>query len=76
MIKGPTDPRGRDVYICEICVGNAMQIIKQNSIASQSRSVSKIKSNLTPVGIKKFLDEYVIGQERAKKSLAVAVYNH
>ena len=76
MIKGPTDPRGREVYICEICVGNAMQIIKQNSIASQSRSVSKIKSNLTPVGIKKFLDEYVIGQERAKKSLAVAVYNH
>ena len=76
MIKGPTDHRGKDVYICEICVGNAMQIIKQNSLSTQNKSVSKIKSNLTPHGIKKFLDEYVIGQDMAKKSLAVAVYNH
>ncbi|KAA0208402.1 MAG: ATP-dependent Clp protease ATP-binding subunit ClpX [Ignavibacteriaceae bacterium] len=75
MIKGPADYNGNDVFICEICVGDAMQIIKQNSY-SQNKTVSKVKSNLTPHGIKKFLDEYVIGQNNAKKSLAVAVYNH
>lgn len=76
MIKGPSDHNGRDVFICEICVGNAMQIIKKNTLYSSTKSINKVRSNLTPQSIKKFLDDYVIGQERAKKSLAVAVYNH
>ncbi len=76
MIKGPSDHNGREVFICEICVGNAMQIIKKNTIFSSTKSINKVRSNLTPLSIKKFLDEFVIGQERAKKSLAVAVYNH
>lgn len=76
MIKGPSDHNGKDVFICEICVGNAMQIIKKNTIYNTTKSINKVRSNLTPHSIKKFLDEYVIGQDRAKKSLAVAVYNH
>jgi len=76
MIKGPSDHNGKDVFICEICVGNAMQIIKKNTIYSSAKSINKVRSNLTPQAIKKFLDEFVIGQDRAKKSLAVAVYNH
>ncbi|MBN1633751.1 MAG: ATP-dependent Clp protease ATP-binding subunit ClpX [Ignavibacteria bacterium] len=76
MIKGPTDVAGKSSYICEICVSNALQIIKMNNESVTSKSVNKLKSNFTPLGIKEFLDEYVIGQERAKKSLAVAVYNH
>jgi ATP-dependent Clp protease ATP-binding subunit ClpX len=76
MIKGPTDVAGKSSYICEICVGNALQIIKMNNESVTSKSVNKLKSNFTPLGIKEFLDEYVVGQERAKKSLAVAVYNH
>lgn len=76
MIKGPEDITGKPVFICEICVGNAMQIIKLNIANSSNKSIDKLKTNFTPVGIKAFLDEYVIGQDRAKKSLAVAVYNH
>jgi ATP-dependent Clp protease ATP-binding subunit ClpX len=76
MIKGPTDHNGKTVYICEVCVGNAMQIIKINSIKTLDKSVEKLRTNVTPPSIKKFLDTFVIGQERAKKSLAVAVYNH
>lgn len=76
MIKGPSDHNGKEVFICEICVGNAMQIIKKNTLYNSTKSINKVRSNLTPQSIKKFLDEYVIGQDKAKKSLAVAVYNH
>ncbi|HEY5534542.1 MAG TPA: ATP-dependent Clp protease ATP-binding subunit ClpX [Ignavibacteria bacterium] len=76
MIKGPVDQNGKAVFICEICVGNATQIIKMNSFRSIDKAVDKLRTNMTPPSIKKFLDDYVIGQERAKKSLSVAVYNH
>lgn len=76
MIKGPTDKEGKSIYICEICVGNATQIIKMNLSSSTGRIINKLKADFTPAGIKGFLDEYVIGQDYAKKSLAVAVYNH
>ncbi|MDQ3020552.1 MAG: ATP-dependent Clp protease ATP-binding subunit ClpX [Bacteroidota bacterium] len=76
MIKGPSDHNGKEVFICEICVGNAMQIIKKNTLYNSTKSINKVRSNLTPQSIKKFLDEYVIGQDKPKKSLAVAVYNH
>ncbi len=76
MIKGPANEGGKSAYICEICVGTAMQIIKMSLTNNTDKSVAKFKSNFTPAGIKAFLDEYVIGQDRAKKSLAVAVYNH
>ncbi|MBP1649218.1 MAG: ATP-dependent protease ATP-binding subunit ClpX [Bacteroidetes bacterium] len=65
---------GPDVYICDICVSSSVDIIRNNLAAFTSRRGPK--SGLTPVQIKNALDEYVIGQEHAKKSLAVAVYNH
>ncbi len=65
---------GPDVYICDICVSSSVDIIRNNLAAFQARKGAK--AGLTPVQIKKALDEYVIGQDRAKKGLAVAVYNH
>jgi len=67
---------GQDGHICENCVEHAQEIIAQE--LGMSKSVSSY-SKLTvrkPVEIKKFLDDYVIGQDDAKKTLAVAVYNH
>jgi len=69
MIAGP------DVYICDICVASSVDILK-NNLAAYQNSNRKEKYNHTPESIKKQLDEYVIGQDRAKKVLSVAVYNH
>ena len=66
---------GPDVYICDLCVSSSVDIIRNNIAAINARK-GGVKRNLTPVDIKKSLDEYVIGQEAAKKTLAVAVYNH
>ncbi len=68
MVAGP------DVYICDICIKTSVDILKNNLAAYNTKEV--YKGTLTPEVIKKSLDEYVIGQERAKKVLAVAVYNH
>jgi ATP-dependent Clp protease ATP-binding subunit ClpX len=65
---------GPDVYICDICVSSSVDIIRNNLAAFTARRGAK--AGLTPLQIKNALDEYVIGQEHAKKSLAVAVYNH
>jgi ATP-dependent Clp protease ATP-binding subunit ClpX len=65
---------GPDVYICDICVSSSVDIIRNNLAAFAPRRGPK--AGLTPPQIKKALDDYVIGQEQAKKSLAVAVYNH
>jgi len=64
---------GPEVFICNECVRNASDIIRDDA---QRRAVSFYGRIPTPVEIKKELDDYVIGQEYAKKSLAVAVYNH
>lgn len=66
---------GPDVYICDMCVSTSMDIIRSNISSARTRKI-KSKGLLTPVQIKSALDEYVIGQDDAKKSLAVAVYNH
>lgn len=68
MVAGP------DVYICDICIKTSVDIIKNNLAAYNSKSSEKI--DLTPDVIKSKLDEHVIGQEKAKKTLSVAVYNH
>jgi ATP-dependent Clp protease ATP-binding subunit ClpX len=65
---------GPDVYICDICVSSSVDIIRNNLAAFSARKGPR--AGLTPVQIKNALDDYVIGQEQAKKSLAVAVYNH
>ena len=66
LIAGPT------VFICDECVEVCNDIIADdNKFDRGTRSALPM-----PVEIKKFLDEYVIGQEQTKKKLAVAVYNH
>jgi ATP-dependent Clp protease ATP-binding subunit ClpX len=70
---------GQEGHICENCVEHAREIIDQELMVRDDKSSSPSSFKLTvkkPVEIKKFLDEYVIGQDEAKKVLAVAVYNH
>ncbi|MCL2760559.1 MAG: ATP-dependent Clp protease ATP-binding subunit ClpX, partial [Desulfuromonadales bacterium] len=68
LIAGPT------VYICDECIALCNDIISEE--ASLENGVGDFKKLPKPVDIKEFLDEYVIGQTNAKKTLAVAVYNH
>jgi ATP-dependent Clp protease ATP-binding subunit ClpX len=67
LIAGPT------VFICDECVDVCNDIIADDRRSEGRQNRSGLP---TPQEIKKFLDEYVIGQEQAKKKLAVAVYNH
>ncbi len=68
---------GQEGHICENCVEHAREIIDQELTIKEEKGTSSFKLNVKkPVEIKKFLDEYVIGQDEAKKTLAVAVYNH
>jgi ATP-dependent Clp protease ATP-binding subunit ClpX len=69
---------GQEGHICENCVEHAREIIEQELMVKDDKhSASSFKLTIKkPVEIKKFLDDYVIGQDEAKKVLAVAVYNH
>jgi len=68
---------GQEGHICENCVEHAREIIEQELVIRDEKTASSFKLTVKkPVEIKKFLDEYVIGQDEAKKVLAVAVYNH
>ncbi|HVF58611.1 MAG TPA: ATP-dependent Clp protease ATP-binding subunit ClpX [Thermoanaerobaculia bacterium] len=66
LIAGPT------VFICDECVDICLDIIAEDRMLEQQQDTNLPK----PREIKALLDEYVIGQEQAKKKLAVAVYNH
>lgn len=68
---------GIEGHICEVCVEQANEIIAEElDQEPQSSSAYTLPENITPEQIKKYLDEYVIGQEEAKRYIAVAVYNH
>lgn len=69
---------GQEGHICENCVEHAREIIEQELMVKDDKnSTASFKLTIKkPVEIKKFLDDYVIGQDEAKKVLAVAVYNH
>ena len=67
LIAGPT------VFICDECVELCMDIIKEENKASVLKTNSGVPS---PSDIEKTLNDYVIGQDKAKKILSVAVYNH
>ena len=67
LIAGPT------VFVCDECVELCMDIIKEDNKNSKTKISKEIPK---PSEINKFLDDYVIGQEVAKKTLSVAVYNH
>jgi ATP-dependent Clp protease ATP-binding subunit ClpX len=70
MVAGP------GVYVCDRCVEDASSIIKSDLASLARRRDKPSKPLLKPVEVKTKLDEYVIGQEQAKKTLSVAVYNH
>jgi ATP-dependent Clp protease ATP-binding subunit ClpX len=69
---------GQEGHICENCVEHAREIIEQELMVKDDKNTtSSFKLTIKkPIEVKKFLDEYVIGQDEAKKVLAVAVYNH
>ena len=66
---------GLNGFICESCVSQASEIIKDELQHQQKFDLNDVKL-LKPKEIKEFLDQYVIGQDDAKKYLSVAVYNH
>jgi ATP-dependent Clp protease ATP-binding subunit ClpX len=70
---------GQEGHICENCVEHAREIIDQELMVRDDKSAGSAAFKLTvkkPIEMKKFLDEYIIGQDEAKKVLSVAVYNH
>lgn len=75
LVAGPPG-----IYICDECIGICSDIIEDDLEEEEVRASSSSSSDeirlLKPRQIKEFLDEYVIGQEEAKKALSVAVYNH
>ena len=72
MVAGP------GVYICDECIGLCNAVLEEEGILEEEeRYTLADEQNIpNPTEIKKFLDDYVIGQENAKKVLSVAVYNH
>ena len=68
---------GQEGHICENCVEHAQEIIVQELQQRHETQTTQYKFNIRkPIEIKEFLDQYVIGQDDAKKILSVAVYNH
>src|SRR6476660_5857093 len=68
---------GQEGHICENCVEHAQEIISQELQSRQEQSTSQFRFSIKkPMEIKQFLDQYIIGQDDAKKVLSVAVYNH
>ncbi len=64
---------GPDVNICDECVHLCSEIVSEDR---QRKNVSRSQQVPTPIEVKEFLDQYVVGQEYAKKVLSVAVHNH
>ena len=66
---------GPGVYICDECIALCQDIIEEEIYETEEIVENQVEM-LVPAEIKKVLDDYVIGQEEAKKTLSVAVYNH
>ena len=67
---------GQDGFICENCIEQAHAIVKENVTGESSAAATNLDELKKPREIKQFLDQYVIGQDQAKKQLSIAVYNH
>jgi ATP-dependent Clp protease ATP-binding subunit ClpX len=72
LVAGPAQ-----VFICDACVGLCLQIISQENVSQEESKKPPVpRRNMPPQEIYERMDEYVVGQSRAKKILSVAVYNH
>ena len=71
MISGPSG-----TYICDECIELCAELIEEEFDPEETELTDEEINLLKPREIKEFLDDYVIGQEEAKKVLSVAVYNH
>ena len=72
LFSGPSG-----IYICDLCVKLCGQILtKEEDLTKTPKRAPSIKELDTPAEIKQQLDQYIVGQERAKRQMAVAVYNH
>jgi ATP-dependent Clp protease ATP-binding subunit ClpX len=67
---------GVNGHICDNCINQAYNLIKEEAMGEQKQQLQQALNLLKPLAIKEKLDEYVIGQDDAKKVLSVAVYNH
>ena len=71
---------GINGFICEVCARQAWDIVQSTGVLDEktddASGAFKLKEVPKPVEIKKYLDEYIIGQDEAKRFLSVAVYNH
>ncbi len=67
---------GINGHICDRCIAQAYQIVNEEFASKADKTINQSLNLLKPTEIKTFLGEYVIGQDQAKKVLAVAVYNH
>ena len=67
---------GDGAYICDRCVNQAGEIIEEELNQRRSQDLQSVLKLAKPAEIKKHLDEYVIGQDAAKKVMSVSVYNH
>jgi ATP-dependent Clp protease ATP-binding subunit ClpX len=67
---------GLDGHICDLCITQAQAILDDELQNRPKKLNFQLATNIKPVGISSFLDQFVIGQSDAKKYLAVAVYNH
>jgi ATP-dependent Clp protease ATP-binding subunit ClpX len=63
-------------HICDVCISQAFKIVNEEAGAQSNQQVQQALTILKPHAIKKHLDEYIIGQDDAKKIMSVAVYNH
>ena len=67
---------GLDAHICDKCVAQANQILSEELSTRKNKTAQSALTLMKPMEIKNHLDQYVIGQDDAKKVLSVAVYNH
>jgi ATP-dependent Clp protease ATP-binding subunit ClpX len=67
---------GQQGHICENCVSEAYKIVSAEADSNRKEASKQSLKLLKPQAIKNYLDEYIIGQEEAKKVISVAVYNH